>query len=380
MEGTTPKRPSERAAEFLNNFLRNQPPTGELLLPSTRFIAGKLGISEGTVRNVLRRMKKEGAFEPGGKGLPFHVPQRISIGTNAGILDPTRLSGYPGKVLLSAFRTVLQLGTAASISSIFSQEEYDSPPSDSEVARRCNELDAILISQSAPHPETLIAHCNRQKKPYIVLNSPGEEATTNFVSPNQTQAFYQLGKALARAGRRRLALLVFPSLEHSAAIRQRVAGLVNGLGPALGERVQLRIGPCQGLLQNDGRAAMETLLQSGYFPDAILTAGDHLALGAMEALERHGVNIPSDVSVITGGGVEATVLHNNLTRLSLPAHEVGQQAVEMLVTMVRSQTHSVPGRYIDIPIFAGRTTTPEENRLLQPCFEEANAAPSRAFS
>lgn len=375
MEQTFKKRPSERAAEYLTEYLNHRALHEDLRLPSTRFIAQKLNISEGTVRNVLHRLRKEGTLHPGGKD---SFP-RIRIGTNVGVLEHSRLQGYPGKILLSAANTVMRLGTAASISSIFSYDEYDHPPSARETARRCDGLDAILISQSAIHTKTLIAHCSRQKKPYVVVNAPAEDTTTNFVSPNQTKAFFRLGQALIQAGRTRLALLIFPAIAHSVAIRQRVAGLVNAVGTALEDPIHLRIVPCQSWLRENGREATETLLQSGYLPDAILTAGDHLAVGALDALQHHGLRVPDDVSLITGGGVESTV--GNFTRLSLPVMELGKQAVEMLVLMVRNRTPSIPGRYIDIPILSGCTTTPEENRLLHSCDEEeAKAALSNAFS
>jgi len=50
--------------------------------------------------------------------------------------------------------------------------------------------------------------------------------------------------------------------------------------------------------------------------------------------------------------------------MELPAEEVGQQAVAMLMEMFEQKTHILPGRYLEIPVFPGATTTESENACL----------------
>jgi len=365
------KRPSDLVEDYLLRLFQDHPLPEGARLPSTRYIARQVGVSEGTVRNVLQRWKKEGTiYTRAGSGI-FTASkvknlsrQRIHIGTNAGIVDTSQFGGFPGKILLSAFNMVMKLGASAALSSLFSKEEYEYPPTEAEVHRRCDDFDAILISLSTVHISTLIEYCVAKQKPYVVLNPPREDATVNFVSPNHFGASYRLGKALKQAGRRKFAILVFPSIERSIVIRQRIAGLVNALGVDLGVHAELRVIECEDWRQETGRAWVTELIESGYIPDAILTAGDHLTLGAMDALETKGLRCPSQVSVISGGGVESEVATREVTRQVLPAEEMGRLAISKITDMLKEGTCTVPGAYLDIPLVLGQTTTPQENALL----------------
>lgn len=364
--------------EYLFRLFHDQPLPEGARLPSTRYIANEVGVSEGTVRNVLQRWKKEGSiYSRAGSGIftasKIKSPstQRFHIGTNAGILEASQFGGFAGRILLSAFNMVMKLGASAALSSLFSKEEYEYPPPEAEVRRRCEDFDAILISVSTIHIPTLIDYCVAKGKPYFVVNPPEENATVNFVSPNHSKASFQIGKALKQAGRKKFAMLVFPSNERSVVIRQRIGGLVNALGVDLGTRAELRVVECKSWLQDAGRAAMTELLESGYIPDAVLTAGDWLTLGALEALEAKGLKCPEQVSVISGGGVEDEVA--DMTRQVLPPEEMGRTAILKITEMLKEGSSTTPGVYLDIPLVAGRTTTAQENALLSAAFASSSS-------
>src|SRR6185295_10991411 len=50
-------------------------------------------------------------------------------------------------------------------------------------------------------------------------------------------------------------------------------------------------------VRRSGDIAMSDLLASGTAPEAVVAANDGMALGALSALERHGLRVPEDVAL-----------------------------------------------------------------------------------
>ena len=83
-----------------------------------------------------------------------------------------------------------------------------------------------------------------------------------------------------------------------------------------------------------------SLMQEPRPPTAIFCANDLMALGAMEALKQLGLRVPEDVSVMGYDDQEISRhTHPPLTTLVLPNYEMGQAAVEALMTLA----HAEPG-------------------------------------
>src|SRR5690606_30721401 len=69
----------------------------------------------------------------------------------------------------------------------------------------------------------------------------------------------------------------------------------------------------------------------------IFTSGDFLALGAMRALRERGIDVPGDVGVVGGTGLEVgAYAHPPLTVLAQPMEDMGQAAAGMLLNMIES--------------------------------------------
>jgi LacI family transcriptional regulator len=89
--------------------------------------------------------------------------------------------------------------------------------------------------------------------------------------------------------------------------------------------------------QADGRIAAERLLDAaGELPQALVCANDQMAVGALQTLERRGIEVPRDVAVVGFDGIPlGRVVRPSLTTVSQPMRRLGETAVDLLVERLR---------------------------------------------
>lgn len=342
-------------------------------LPSPRQIAAELDIGISTVRSVVNKWLQEGRLRSRqGSGIfvgkASQEAQLLRIGANVSNKRPTN-HHWGDSIHLHALEAVIELGPKGSFTSLYSVTENIDSLTNEEVVLRCRDLDGMILYQSDPHTTAIADYCRQNDKPLVYLNPPTDDAVANYVALENYTSFYRITRALREAGRKQFALLINPALEDSVSVRQRLAGTANGIGEQLGFSVDLRILLCTGFSQQDGRDAVRKLIAEGTFrPDAILCAGDGLALGALEALQESSLSVPSDVSVISGSGFDSNISGQKVTTLVHPLREIGRTLTSMLLAMIEGKTIDLPARVLPVGIETGWTTTLEESMMLKAAF------------
>ncbi|NUN70089.1 MAG: LacI family DNA-binding transcriptional regulator [Bacteroidetes bacterium] len=87
----------------------------------------------------------------------------------------------------------------------------------------------------------------------------------------------------------------------------------------------------------NGYLETKHLLKNPVPPTAIFTAGDLIALGALEACREHGIRIPSDLSLVTfDDPVFTSYLSPALTAIEQPIQKMTEMAVAMLYRRMRN--------------------------------------------
>jgi LacI family transcriptional regulator len=168
--------------------------------------------------------------------------------------------------------------------------------------------------------------------PHVLLNCLPRDGDTTCVVPDERGAGVTAARTLLDAGHREGIYLLGsrPPRKTPWALRERRAGIAQELrraGVALaGSLDALEWEP------EDGRTALGALLDEGVRPRAVICMNDRLALGAYQALQAHGLVVPSDVSVISFDDTSlAGWLQPGLSSVALPHYELGHRAVELLL-------------------------------------------------
>jgi LacI family transcriptional regulator len=81
------------------------------------------------------------------------------------------------------------------------------------------------------------------------------------------------------------------------------------------------------------------LMRSKNRPDAIVTGSDNMAVGAFRALRELGMDIGKDIGVASFNDISvAQFMHPSLTTVRLPAEEIGEAAVDLLVERAKGRS------------------------------------------
>jgi LacI family transcriptional regulator len=187
------------------------------------------------------------------------------------------------------------------------------------VARVRHDDPRIAFLKDAHHPFVAFGRSNAGDHPYIDVDG--------------VAGMRQVVRHLIERGHRRIALILPPRALAFAATRYE--GYAQGLRDAGLEPEEAYL--AEGDLTSDGgyQAALRLLDQA---PTAIAACNDMMAIGAMRAVRERGFAVGRDVAV-TGFDDIPQAAHTTppLTTVRQPIYDIGRQALEMLIRVIRQE-------------------------------------------
>ncbi|GGE03933.1 LacI family transcriptional regulator [Marinithermofilum abyssi] len=184
----------------------------------------------------------------------------------------------------------------------------------------------VVLAHSIP--SDLILEAARPEFPIVVLDRELKSDHVYSVVVDNRKAAFDATMYLLDKGYRQVAYLGGPSDSADNAKR------FDGFREAIMSR-QLTVEP-KWLLQGNftkegGHRAVRLLAAQGLLPEAIFSANDEMAIGAMEALAELGVKVPEEVAVVGFDDIQlARYVRPGLTTVHQPMYDMGTIAANLL--------------------------------------------------
>ena len=120
---------------------------------------------------------------------------------------------------------------------------------------------------------------------------------------------------------------------------RKLAGLRDGLGPKLQDRLTVVKGGCR---FEDGGQAFHRTWSLEPRPDCVVCATDVLALGFMREALQFGVKIPEEIAVVGCDNIKFAQYYTpSLTTIHIPKYELGRKAAFKLSALIENPTEAL---------------------------------------
>jgi len=340
LQSPWPESPGQPKHEQLRDYLVSQIESGQLgageALPSEHRLAESLGIARSTVRQALATLERAGVVRRiHGKGTYIHeqARQRLKKGQDlfALIVPETAAGFYPS----------LQVSFEGSASTRHTQVIVCN--SNNEIDKQGNSILQLMDLHVAgvaivptTYPETPTFHIRQLHErgiPVVCCSRPVPNIQTPLLAIPFEKAGELAGELIRQKGHQQVAF--FCGFE-SAAGRSYEAGFRKGLGARIQPEVYFgtTTTPEVGLQEKQVEAELHRLLSKETPPTAIFATFDSYCEQIYLLLNRMGLRIPEDISLVSLGGTRRQgALANRLTAITVDEIRMGSDAIELLEQM-----------------------------------------------
>jgi LacI family transcriptional regulator len=322
----------------------------ETLTTSIRDVAGRAGVSVGTVSNVLNR------------------PEAVSEGTRQRVLDAIEALGFVrnesarhlraghsrtiGLVVLdiaNPFFTDVARGVEDAVNAeglavilCNSDDQRDKEAAYLDVLSE-QRVQGVLITPTAemnPALEAMRARC----VPVVLLDRRATDPEQCSVAVDDVLGGRLAADHLLERGHRRIAFVGGAS--GLPQVQERHEGVELAVREFLGsdshfDRALTVLSP-DALTVAGGRQAGEHIIgmPASRRPTAAICANDLIALGMLQEMVRHGVRVPEDFAIVGYDDIDfAAAAAVPLSSVRKPRQELGRRAAELLLDEARGEDH-----------------------------------------
>jgi DNA-binding LacI/PurR family transcriptional regulator len=166
----------------------------------------------------------------------------------------------------------------------------------------------------------------------VVLGQAPEEYGLDRFTIDNVRGAYLATEYLLQLGHRRIA---FVSADWTREREYGYRSALSDYGIAPNETQVIRESAVPEF--EKGRHVVQRLLHGPERPTAVFAYNDVTAIGLWMELEKHGIRVPEDVSLVGFDDIPtATLIRSGLTTIALPQYEIGRQAASFLLRRIVS--------------------------------------------
>ena len=216
---------------------------------------------------------------------------------------------------------------------VLSNTNYDTERTSHYVRRFIERKVAGVAVMTSEMDKSLIEELGRREVPVVFLDSGEAGLHMSNLRVGYDEGIKQAILHLVELGHRSVAFISGLPHLHSAkrrleAFRQTMRAVL----PAAPEQIYQGDFKIEG-----GRHAALEILAANELPTAVVAANDLMAFGAISEFHRAGLNVPGDISVVGFDDIAfSSLIEPALTTVNLPLGELGELAVEALMTTLSS--------------------------------------------
>lgn len=198
------------------------------------------------------------------------------------------------------------------------------------------QVDGILYMSEPVYPDDYEL-LERLNVPLVLASTHSLEYQLPSVKVNDEQGGYDATAYLIGKGHSQIGMISGPSTDIIAGL-PRLQGFMRALrthGIPLDLENSLQFGNYR---YQDGFHAMEKLLEKKSNITAVFAASDEMALGAISYLQRIGLSVPNDISIIGFDNTKISYMCNpKLTTIGQPMYDIGYKAVDKLEKVIMGE-------------------------------------------
>jgi LacI family transcriptional regulator len=200
-------------------------------------------------------------------------------------------------------------------------------------------LDGILIQSGQPD-DKLIDHLTKSSVPSVIIGRPFETEGISYIDVDNIAGAMKATRHLLDLGYSRVATIT--GRRDSTVTFDRLEGYKKALTQA-NRAIDESLIAEGDFSEVSGYNAMKMLLASK--PDAVFTASDIMAAGAIRAVQEEDLKVPDDIAFVGYDDVPlGMLLKVPLTTMRQPFTKFGVKAVELLIDLIEKGTE--PARHI----------------------------------
>lgn len=238
-----------------------------------------------------------------------------------------------GKLLKGLEQRARELSYSVLISDMSDEEGLLAAYSREIAAGRADGMVLINGSASKFRMDRIRNGAKRQiENPLLILIQRNLEVPVATLGIDNEAAAIKAVKHLLDLGHRRVGHITGP--QDNVRARERLAGMRKAMAAAgleFDERL-LHFGDYEAEFDT-GVEGVRRFFETGAAFTAIFCGGDGMSMGAIAELKRHGLSVPSDISIVGFGGMDFAVYSDPaLTTISQPRAELGETAMSLLVS------------------------------------------------
>lgn len=218
----------------------------------------------------------------------------------------------------------------------------------------------LILTGITTGVKDLLGELGRGGIPCVVTWETVDNDSISYAGFDNFKAAFTMTEYLIRLQHRRIGLIIGP-YSRVGRVRLRLEGYRAALeahGIAFDQSLVME----RGYTLMEGKEAMARLLSKPLRPTAVFAASDVLAMGALAAARERGIKVPEDVSVAGFDDIDfAAYCIPALTTIRVPAYEMGQLAVKVLLDLIEGDTGEIRQYCLDTDlIIRGSCAGPKE--------------------